>query len=708
MPVPATGTREADGSPPGAQPGDGAAASGGGESARAGAVIRAVAAAPDLVAAAVAGFCIGPMALMLAGHFSGALAAALGVVGSALAVAVCGLRTEFAARVDVRWTLVAAAVVLVWLVWNLHYTAEDVYATRDPAAYTISGQWLTNHPSLQIATHPEIFGNPPGGEWGTGSYAVVDRGGILNGQGNHLLPVLLGVSGSVFGVGALLATNTVLTALALFVFFGFARRVVGPRLALVAMTAFAVSMPVIYVGRDSYTESLAMLFVVGSLAFVHRAHTSGRLADWLLAGLLGGLVTCARVDGYLALVGLVAAGAAVAALAPPGLRSAAVRRSLALAGGAALPVVLGWIDLTHVSRQYYHAQHGNIVHLLAALGVAVLVAPVFVLAVWRTSLGRWLATARARRRTTRALTALIVLAFAALATRPAWQITRGPRQLDLENMQRRWGVPVDGTRTYNEQTVHWLAMYYGWPTVVLAAAGYVLLVRDLLLRGRRALVALLTAGLATSALYLWTSEVAPDQPWAMRRYVPVVLPVLLVAACVAIGALWRQHRARRLMRGGAIAGVIAMIAIPAAVSWPMRSVREEVPQRAQLEAICTAVGRSGAVVEVDAATIFGYGQSIRSFCNVPAIGLTSASTAQIAEMSRAVRATGRTLFVLGQNPDETGGQPGRAFDVVIVQRWPTQINKAPRQPDQQQYAVWLSQVGADGVLRPVPPVRSGP
>jgi hypothetical protein len=469
-------------------------------------------------------------------------------------------------------------------------------------------------------------------------------------------------------------------------------------------------MPILYVGRDSYTESLAMLFVTGSLAFVHRAHQSGRRSDWALAGLLAGLVTCARVDGYLAVIALVVAAAAWSAFAAPDGRRRAASQSLSLAAGAAGPVLLGWIDLTHVSRQYYGAQHSNIVHLVAALGAVVLLAPAFVLAVWHTRLGRLgasLGAARVRRRAGAALPALVVLLFAGLAARPLWQTTRGPRALDLENMQRRWGVAVDGTRTYNERTLHWLAMYYGWPTVVLGVAGYAVLVRRLLLHGRRELVALLTAGLATSALYLWTSEVSPDQPWAMRRYVPVVLPVLLVAACVAIGALWQQRRGGWLLRGCAIAAAITMVVIPAVVSWPMRSVREEVPQREQLEAICTAVGHDGAVVEVDAATIFGYGQAIRSFCNVPAVGFDHASAAQIATMNRAVRATGRTLFVLGQSPGLTGGQPGHAFDVVTVQRWPTQINKAPDRPDQQQYAMWLSKVDAGGVPRPVPPLRSG-
>ena len=55
------------------------------------------------------------------------------------------------------------------------------------------------------------------------------NGNVLNAQGDHLLSVFLGLSGRMFGTTALLATNCcVITALALFVFFGLARRIVGP------------------------------------------------------------------------------------------------------------------------------------------------------------------------------------------------------------------------------------------------------------------------------------------------------------------------------------------------------------------------------------------------------------------------------------------------------------------------------------------------
>ena len=81
------------------------------------------------------------------------------------------------------------------------------------------------------------------------------------------------------------------------------------------------------------------------------------------------------------------------------------------------------------------------------------------------------------------------------------------RNPNLENMQRASGVAIDGTRTYNEQTVNWQAMYLGWPTVLLAVAGYALLVVTVIRRRNYALVGAVTMGLVMSGLYLWNCQI---------------------------------------------------------------------------------------------------------------------------------------------------------------------------------------------------------
>ena len=669
---------------------------------------RVLAAIPDLVPAAMAGFAVGLTFLLDLGHFEMTAAIPLGVACAVIACLLAGLPAAPERRRELWATVAALLIALLWLLYNIRYSAQDVYNTRDPANYTITARWLVDHPSLQIQTHPDVFGNPAGGQIFTGSYAQVSPT-VINSQGEHLLPAFVAVGGSLFGTAGLLKANVIITALALVSFFGLARRVVGDRLSLVVLTALAVSMPVIYVGRDTYTEPLLLLYLMGALLFVHRGWQSGRWQDWALAGLASGAATGVRVDSYGALLGIVAGITVFAGIAATAeARRRAAWCTLALAAGAVGPFVLGWIDLTHLSRQYFHAQHGNIIHLVYLLLAAALVSPAVVWLLWRTRLRAALASPAVARRAPRVVAVLLAVTFVALVTRPAWQTTRGKFVADLENMQRRWGVAVDGTRTYNEQTLHWQALYYGWVTIALAFAGYGVLFAQLMRRRAYPLTAVLGMGVPLSMLYLVTSEVAPDQPWAMRRYVPVIIPLFLVAAAAALRAMWRWGSARQVVvRPFVVAAVAVMIAFPTAVSWPMRHVREENGQLTQLQAICRAVGKDGAIVETDDATAFGYGQSVRSFCGVPAIAVPQASGEELAQIGVAVRAHGRVPYVLGQSPEFTGGRPGQAFSVVNVQRWPTQINKAPEEADAQQYAVWLSRVDASGQLVPIPPLTLG-
>jgi hypothetical protein len=669
---------------------------------------RLVIGAPEAVAAAAAGFSVGPMILLLLGHFTPALALPVGFAGAAIAACVCGLPRAVPTGGAVLIHVAAAAFCLLWFLYNVRYTAQDVYATRDPATYTITGRWLVDHPTLQIPTHLEIFGSPTGGVGETGGYALVSPG-TLNAQGNHLLPALAAMLTWIFGSSAIFHANVVISAVALFVFFGLARRVVTPILALAAMSALALSMPLIYVGRDSYTEPLTLLFLMGALALVHRGYASGRIRDFALAGLVGGSAAMARIDSYGGLIGLVAAAAVYVMVT--GDRRAAVLRGAALLGGAAVTTAIGWLDLVHLSRQYYNSQHHNIVLLLLALFGVVILSPLVVAVGWRPGVRSWLAREHSRRVLALSLNGLVVVAFAVLASRPLWLTSRGDRNANLENMQARWNHAIDGTRTYHEQTVHWLALYLGWGTVVVAVAGYCVLITAFLRRREYALSGVLTMGLTMSALYLWNGQIAPDQPWAMRRYVPVIMPLLLVAAGAAVQEAW-EHRGPLRFRW--MSRVILIVAVgygvwfPWKVTEPMRHVRDEVPQLVQLDALCSAIGTRGAVVEADEPTVFGYGQTLRSFCNVPTINLDAPLPVELAAMRSAALSHGRTLFVLAQNPDFVPVAPGSAkepFSVVTVQRWPTQINVAPTLADTQTYAMYLYVVDPAGSAQPVPPAR---
>ncbi|MDQ1722812.1 MAG: hypothetical protein QOI26_2546, partial [Pseudonocardiales bacterium] len=650
----------------------------------------------------------GPMILLLAGAFTPLAALPLGLGGAAVAIWACGLSTEPAARRTVWCTAAAGVVTLAWFAYNVRYYAQDVYATRDPATYGLAARWLMDHSSLNIQVHPEIFGTPRGSMLDAAGFQVASLG-TLHAQGNHLVPALMALSGSSFGTTAMLQTNVALGALALFVFFGLARRIVGAPLALVAMSALAVSTPFIYVARDAYSEPLMLLFLMGGLALLHRAVSSGRVADFALAGFVAGCSAMVRIDSYGALLAMVVAAILVVAVAGVGQRRAASLRAAALVVAAIVPIVVGWLDLTQLSQLYYHALHRNIVVQLLALGALVVVAPAIAWLAWRPALRARLGATATQRRLAIGAATVVVAAFAFLASRPWWQVTHSlTNNRNLENMQRFSGAAIDGTRLYNEQSVNWQAMYLGWPTVLLAVAGYALLLVTVIRRRNYALAGALTMGLLMSALYLWDCQIVADQPWASRRFVPVIIPLLLVAAAAALRAIWSWQRLRQWGRVLAIVGGVLMVAVPLSVTQPVAHVREEAGQLAQLQAICAAVGHDGAVVEVDRSTKSGYGQAIRSYCGVPTIALVGSSPAQLALARAAVIAHGRTMFLLSQDPTTTRYATSgdvAPFSTVTVPRWPNVINRPPTGPSSSTTFLFLSTVDDQGLAHPVPPAR---
>lgn len=672
--------------------------------------VRAVVGAPELLVALAAGFSIGPMILLLAGAYTAPVAFALGIPGAILAGWACGIPSAPASRRAAVLTLIAAVVALAWFAYNVRYSAQDVYATRDPATYTLAARWLMDHHSLVINAQPQLFGSPHGADIQSGGFQTL-ASPYVYAQGDHLLPVMLSMGGSALGVTALFKINVAIGAFALFALFGLARRIVGPVLALVAMATLAVSIPMIYVARDTYSEPLTLLFLAGGLAILHRAMTSRRVADFAVAGLVAGCSAMVRIDSYAALIGVAVTACFVGAVAAE--RRPAVLRAAALLGGAGLPVLLGWMDVAQLSPQYYNSQHHNIMTLLVMLAAVLVVGGALA---WRlgpdTRLRAALASSRVRNRLTAGASIVIVLAFAVLASRPLWQQTHGHYDNpNLQNMQRYSHVPVDGTRLYNEQTVHWLAMYFGWLTVVLAVAGYAVLVNAFARRCDYALVGVLTTGLGMSALYLWTAQITPDQPWAMRRYVPVVLPVMIIAAVAALGAAvsWAARRRRPLLPGAALLAVgaaVVMVVVPLRITRPVAHLREEYPQYPQLQALCAALGHDAAVVEVDASAGDGYGQTLRSYCGVPTIILEQATPGQLAPMQAAVARQGRTLYLLSQDPSTTAYASGRQpppFSSVTTTHWPSMINEPPRASEPETRTIFLATVDSAGLAHAVPP-----
>jgi Dolichyl-phosphate-mannose-protein mannosyltransferase len=665
---------------------------------------------PLLVPAMLAGVAVVAMVALQVGHLRPLVVLPLGLLAAAVTAWSVGLSRPEPLRGAGWLDGMALLLVLGFAALNLRYSAQIIDVFRDPGVYAITGQWLARHGSLPIPVQPEVFGGVPGVSFYSAGFDPLATAGAVHPQFSNLLPGLLAVGGWLGGERFLLKVNPVLAALALLSLYGLARQYVGRAWALVPLVALGVSLPQLQFSRGTYSEPATMLLVLGGLALLREAQRRDRVPAYALAGLVLGAGVLARVDGFFYLLAVPVVAAAELVGAPPGRRGRRLGRVGALLVGVAVPATVAMANLVHLSPAYLRGLDAEVGMIAVAAGAVTVVGVAAVALCWTTSLprrvaaARWLPTAGA---------AAVVLVGAVGASRPLWQVGRTPdaprSQTDyIAFLQAAGGFVADGSRSYAEQTLAWLSWYWGPLVVVLGVAGTALAVRRLLARGDRALVAPLAMFLSASLLYLTAPSIVPDQVWAMRRYLPVVIPGFLVASVAALAPLARRGRAGQvvalLLAGG-------LVLFPAAGSARLVTLREGVPQLAEVGHLCAALPADAAVAVTGSLGVT-YQQTVRSYCDVPVAALREPSRERLARLAAAARAHDRRLHVLTTDPTTLfpGAAPTGVFwepiSCVGVVHLNAVVERAPDAWGAERRALLLGVVSEQGPVTPAP--ASGP
>jgi hypothetical protein len=322
----------------------------------------------------------------------------------------------------------------------------------------------------------------------------------------------------------------------------------------------------------------------------------------------------------------------------------------------------------------------------------------------------------------------VIVALGGLAARPYIQTVRavlGHAEADfVAGLQRLAGLKIDPTRLYSEDTLYWVIWYAGIATVLLAAFGGAVLVR----RSLRALltwndpsgtytnwalpVAIVVAG---SAAILWQPFTVPDQPWASRRLVPVVIPGMILLATWA--AAWLARRARDRGAGQVTSGIVSAFCVGAMVlpafttslglglthsgiGGGLRLSTKGIAQHAvhagetaAVRALCASIGRSSSVVILDRQLAGDFTQVVRGMCGVPVAWMPQGSppTAVDAVLAGILKA-GRRPVLLGAKPAEItgfGGSPTLVMKLATTQD-PHELTQAPGGPLPAKYVIWMA------------------
>lgn len=618
-----------------------------------------------LPGAAVAGWLLATLPLLLAGAWRPVPVVVLGLCGAGAAgwvVVRHGASPSHGAPWP-RWAVglvlaVAAGTAVLGAVTH----GEQVVVVRDGGTYANSARWLAGHGSMEIPGRLAAFGGPSP-ELNLDSPGFFEVGDDVVPQFLPGLPMLLAPGWWLGGWTGLLIVPGLLMGFAVLAFGGLVGRVVGPSMAPLGAAVLAAAFPVLDVARQTLSEGASMLLLLSGLSLLVLAAdaSSRRLA--MVAGLVLGSACLVRVDALREVLLLVAvlgwwalrrrhvAGAAGAGVAVGRRHVAAVAGA-----GVAVATVASVVSAVVVARPYLEEIRGSMLPLLTALVLGSLLTPSVVAVARRRGLTprglgpRWAAAAGV----------LTVGVLVALALRPLWLTARQPGSkatADIARLQRFEGIRVDGARTYSEHSLSWVSWWLGWPLVGFAVltAGWVVWQAA---SGRRpGLGAVVTVLLGSAVMTLARPAITPDHPWADRRLVPTVLPAFALLAVVGLSELLRLARARDLGRRGRVllagAGVTLLLGPALVASASLALERTEVGQRAALQRVCRALPEDAAVLFVDVEPRSQWLQALRGECGVPAASLLRPSGERADDVVARMRAAGFTP-VLASADDGAG------------------------------------------------------
>ncbi len=582
-----------------------------------------------------------------------------------------GTRYQGLAKPTPRWTLWSLVAVSVgFCVFNEFFHSQFVIIEYDAAQYMQFAQWISAHGTAITPENSQFFGGHPS--------SIVYASAAQYAVGNHIVPQFMAgmpmlLSLGFWAGGARLAVfwAPVLGALAVFTFGGLVARLVGPRWAPFAALAIAVTIPMQYVSRDTWSETLALIFLVGGLSLwidSQRAHRGqedaepwrtdwrhhARSASHVLAGLSGlllGILFLVRLDGP-----------ADIAFVIPYCGLLVLRRQrqvVPLIVGLIVGTAYGAADGAFVSAPYLIPGNG-----LSVLGMSALI---IMLVIGTIVAVRWL-----RRRGSelssppkpwlvKAVLALPFVLVVVFLLRPY--------------VERGWRT--DYYHAYAPLSLHQIYWYTGATTIAFAVIAFAMLGKRCV-KGEAPVWALplLVFGWAT-LFYLYQPSITPHQPYASRRLVPAVLPGLILLAVWLTSWLARKSQAihlvdvpdylKRTPRVAVIALCAAAIALPPLIGnvGGLAFKRTFVGEIAAVDKLCAGIPAGTAVLVIDNTMYQPFGGTIRDTCDVPVAGVQTTrpggllpATGNIIEPAtilaavRSIIASGHRPFVLAPTAAE--------------------------------------------------------
>ena len=493
----------------------------------------------SLAVMTAAGIALWSLPLLLSAELGVYHAAGLGIAGWVISLA-GGIGYLMIRRRDAAetrpafssWDRVLVAGLLLAAVIYLGYPTESIFGGIDQGVYANTAVFLAREGHLEV---PYPWRDPEEHFLGFLNIAGFYRTHSgMNPQFGHLLPCWLAQAYATFGDGGLFRFNGLLALVSLLCFHAVCLSAVPKPYAVSATLFLALNPSQIWLARITLSEILAQLFIWAGLLVMSQAlkTRSAPAARW--AGFFLGLATLVRIDCFLLGPLLFSAHFLFRVVAPRALKTASSLWPALYQTG--VPTFAASVVIyMSFSREYFT---GRLLPLVTMIGIASVVTLYPLLAATpsvQRSFRRCLAS-KALLITSGAL--VFAVAGYAYWLRPvggvsgafSWIVEQDPHSL-LGNHRRNSLINL---ARYLSPLVVWSAILGAWASLW-----------TILRRGRVGIVTTLVVWAGFAILYLYDPIIHPAHFWAIRRFVPVVIPGFVLFSTIGLRFALRRLSGRR-------------------------------------------------------------------------------------------------------------------------------------------------------------------
>lgn len=448
-----------------------------------------------------------------------------------------------------KWDFLLLCGLIASAYFYLAFPSESIYLRQDEGLYANHGIYIANHGRLDVV-YPwpddldQIFHK--GFKEIPGLYLTKSS---MTVQFAHLLPVWLAQAFSTFDYHGLFRLNAIFALLSLCIFYSLCRSIIPKGYAVIVTLFLAFNASQLWMARITLTEILTQLFIWSGLLALLVAHKNGKRRVAILAGIILGFSSLVRIDSFL-LVPLIFLGPVIQQIADEKHSRELLHVWLSFFIGALPIFFLALAYYIFLSTPYFLALSSQL-KLIGILGYLS-----FFLFLISIKSKRWKKVRQImiyKKNLFLIITGFFLVVFVIYAyfIRPYWE----PYSL-INNP----GHILHGTRDYRENSLVNLSTYLSIPVIFIGVFGFFLTIWKVFQKQNLDLAPVMICFAGFSALYLWNPLISPFHFWAIRRFVPVVIPGFIFFAVTGMWVIMnRQPNMNKFLKSTVLAIVVVYL-----------------------------------------------------------------------------------------------------------------------------------------------------